>query len=274
MTTPRTVVRSSLRCAAHSPANRRRARELTWRWVGSKWPRLVPPPVELEGALIERAAPGQELRVTGSGDGRSWSLLLAHSDGKGGRTWMVEVQVADAGDADMLRVQTSCAGKTDGPLAVAPPRLLGLWVEHLDLDDGGVPVIGEPRTVDSPQRVQAFCDHVLSDSRGLPVIALSNNARSRYFGVDPRALAEAVRGLAHVACISPDAAGIVTRTLGPQFGPDAGAARIYAPGFNALADQDHHPLVRPATGLTGVPAGDAGSFRGLLVKRVCAFSVD
>ena len=274
MTTPRTVVRSSLRCVAHSLANRSRARELVWRWVGSKWPRLVPPTVELEGDLIERAAPGQELRVTGSGDGLSWSLLLAHADGKGGRTWMVEVQVADAGDADMLRVQTSCAGKTDGPLVVAPPRLLGLWVEHLDLDDGGVPVIGEPRAVDSLQRAQAFCDHVLSDSRGLPVIALSNNAHSRYFGVDPRGLAEAVRGLAHVACISPDATGIVTQTLGPHFGPDTGAARIYAPGFNALAAQGDHPLVRPARGPPDVPLGDPGSFRRLLVQRVCAFSVD
>ena len=270
----RAVVRSSLRCAAHSPANRRRARDLVWRWVGSKWPRLIPPTFELERDFIERAAPQQELMVAGSGDGLSWTLLLAHTDGKGDRTWMIEVQVGDAGGADLLRVQTSCAGHSNSPLVVAPPRLLGLWVEHLELDDGGVPVIGEPRAVDSRQQAQAFCSHVLSGARCLPVIALSNSAHSRYYGVDPRGLAEAVRGLAHVACLSPDTSSIVTQTLGRDFGPDSGAARIYAPGFNPLAAQDDHPLIKPVRRRVEAPLGDPGSFRRFLVQRVCAFSVD
>jgi hypothetical protein len=274
MTIPRAVVRSSLRSAAHSPANRRRARELAWRWVGSKWPRLLPSATELESDFIERAAPGQELRVAGSGDDPAWTLSLAHTDSRGGRTWMIEVHVGDAGTTDLLRVQTSCAGHSNSPLVVAPPRLLGLWVEHLELDDGGVPVIGEPRAVDSRQQAQAFCDHVLSGARSLPMIALSNNAHSRHYGVDPRGLAEAVRGLAHVACLSPDISGIVTQTLGPDFGPATGAARIYAPGFNALATRDDHPLIKPLRGGADVASGDPGSFRRFLVQRVCAFSVD
>jgi len=274
MKAPLTVVRASLRSATHSLENRRRARELAWRWVGSKWPRLVPHGDEVESVRIERAAPGQELMVSESGDGLCWTLWLAHTDRKGGRTWMIEVEVSDAGDADMLRIRTSCVGESDGPLVVAPPRLLGLWVEHLDLDDGGVPVIGEPRAVDSVQRAQAFCDHVLSPSRRLPVIALSNDPRSRYFGVDPRGLAEAVRGLAHVACISPDASSMVSTTLGQDFGAQTGAARVYAPGFNTLAASGDHPLIRPVRGGTDASWSDPGSFRRFLVRRACALSVE
>jgi hypothetical protein len=87
-------------------------------------------------------------------------------------------------------------------------------------------------------------------------------------------LAEAVRGLAHVACLSPDISGIVTQTLGQDFAPATGAARIYAPGFNALAARNDHPLIKPLRGGADVSSGDPGSFRRFLVQRVCAFSVD
>ena len=49
------VVRSSLRSAVRSPANRRRAQGLVWDWVGAKWPRLMPSPQDMERSHLERA---------------------------------------------------------------------------------------------------------------------------------------------------------------------------------------------------------------------------
>ena len=36
------VVRCALRSRAHSHENRRHAKDLVWRWVGTKWPALMP----------------------------------------------------------------------------------------------------------------------------------------------------------------------------------------------------------------------------------------
>lgn len=269
-----TVVHSSLRCTAHSAANRRRARELVWRWVRSKWPQLAPLAIDAARDPFERAAAGQELVAATSADGRSWRLAIAHTSDRGGRTWLTDVLVADTADADVLTVQISWTGNVEGPLVVAPPRLLGLWAENLDIDDDGVAVIGEPRPVDDRQQVEAFCGHVLSEARALPVIALAHGERSRYFGVDPRALAESLSGLAHVACLSPTGASIACERLGSNLGPDSGAARIYARGFTDRATPDAHPLLRPARPRSGTPSEAPGSFRRRLIQRICAVSVD
>ncbi len=269
-----TVVNSSLRCTAPSPANRRRAQALVWQWVRSKWPRLIPAPGEMARDSIERAVPGQKLVVEGAGDGRTWRLSIAHTSDRGGRMWLMNVLVEGAANADVLSVQISWAGNAGSPLVVAPPRLLSLWVENLKLDDGGVAVIGEPHAVGDCQQVKAFCSHVLSDARTLPVIALAHGARSRYYGVDPRALAGALSGLAHVACLSPTAASVVCERLGGALGPGSGAARIYAPGFSTLAAPNDHPLLRPERLRSGTTSEAPGSFRRSLVEHICAVSVD
>jgi hypothetical protein len=273
----RVVVHASLRASEHSRANRERARRLVWQWVGSKWPRLVPSPVDLERNAVRRSAPGQELSVSHSGSGAgnddAWTMSVAHRDGKANRTWMTQVVVRDAADADLMLVRASCIGDQDAAFVVAPPRVLGLWVEHLDFTDGGFAVIGEPRAVNDPHQGEAFCDHVLSDRRMLPVIALMNSPHSRYYGVDPNGLAEAVRGLAHVVCVSAPMAGIVAERLGSDFVPNSGGARIYAPGFNTTAQQVDHPLLKPL--FQGKSrSGDPGLFRRTLVQTVCAISVD
>lgn len=265
----RVVVRSTLRSRVHLLNNRRLAQELVWQWVQAKWPRLVPPPSDMERGHFERALPGQAVSVSTSADGMVWTLAVAHDERGGARTWMTRAQVADAGDADVLGLQTSCSDPGHTPMVVAPPRLLGTWVERLELEDGGIAVLGEARDFRSPEQLTAFCDHVLSGRRRLPVIALANKPGSRFYGVDPRGLAEAVRGLAHVACLAPDLYAHVKDRMGETFGVVPGAARIYAPHFSAQDSAELHPLVRDNTAPT---AKDPGAFRRLLCQQVCALS--
>ena len=130
-------------------------------------------------------------------------------------------------------------------------------------------MLGEARDVHDAAQLEAFCKHVLSSERHLPVIALTTSARSRFYGVDPRGLAEAVRGLAHVACLAPEVASEVVMRFGKDFGLVHGAARIYAAGFNPDALPQDHPLIRD----TSVRAKDPGAFRRLLCQKVCALSV-
>lgn len=263
------VVHCTLRSPAHPSRNRRLAQELVWDWVRAKWPRLVPSLGDMERGHFERALPGQALTVSTSGDGAVWTLAVAHEERGGARTWMTRAQVADAGDAYVLGLQTSCSDPIHAPMVVAPPRLLGAWVERLELEDGGVAVLGDARHVTDAAQLEAFLVHVSSDRRSLPVIALANKPGSRFYGVDPRGLAEAVRGLAHVACLTPELAAQVAGRLGDPFGVVPGAARIYAPHFRATDAPQQHPLVRDNT-----PAGanEPGAFRRLLCRQICALS--
>lgn len=267
------VVKANLRSQTHSGANRARARELAWRWLGAKWPRLLPSPHEKERARFERSLPGQELLVSTEDDGAVWSLRLAHSQRPGGRTWLTQVQVADAGSADIVSLQTACTDMPDAPLVVAPPRLLGDWVEHLDLQDAGLAVRGAPREVIDHWQLAALCNHLLAHDRTLPVIALVNRPQSRFYGVDPDGLAENLRGLAHVACIASHLATDLADRVGPDFAVMQGAARIYGPGFQTRANAGSHPLINDTSRSAAGPSPDPGAFRRLLSKKICELSV-
>ena len=274
-TQPRTndvrhVVRSALRSAQHSPVNRRYARELAWEWVSAKWPRLMPSALDMQSPHYERSVLGQELKVSTSDNGTLWTLEVAYNDRASGRTWMTRASVEDTGEADVMALQTSCSEVANSALVIAPPKLLGAWVERLEFQDGGLAVTGEAREVSDPSQLDAFCKHVQSSERRLPVIALTTSPRSRFYGVDPRGLAEAVRGLAHVACLSPDMAGEVMARFGKDFRLVHGAARIYAAGFSSDSAPLDHPLIRD----TSVRATDPGAFRRFLCQKMCAMSVD
>jgi hypothetical protein len=233
----------------------------------------MPTASELERSHLERRLPGRRLSVATSSDGAVWSVEVAYTEKQGARTWTTRAVVADDGEADLLALQTTCAGPPSGPLVIAPPRLLGAWVERLALEDGGVPVVTQPRMVDTREQLDSFCDHVLSAQRTLPVIALTNKPNSRYYGVDPRCVAEAVRGLAHVACLTPELATSAGERLGPKLVPVPGVPRLYGPGFSPLALPREHPLVRPPAVATDSGAADPGALRRMLCQRVCAISV-
>ncbi len=272
------VVRSNLCSTSHSQANRSRARELAWAWVGAKWPRLLPTEAQMALANFEQALPGQELLVRTAGDEpngtSSWSLSVAHTQRASSRIWMTRVQVIDNGAADELRLQTACTDIPESPLVVAPPRLLGDWVEALDLQDAGLAVQGAPREVVDYWQLDALCKHLLSNERKLPVIALVNRPQTHYYGVDPHGLAENLRGLAHVACIAPHLEAEMASRFGCELGVEQGAARIYTAGFSPNADRRAHPLVRDASPRGAERKADPGAFRRLLRRKICALSVD
>ena len=132
----------------------------------------------------------------------------------------------------------------------------------------------EPRELRELSQLAAFCTHVLSEQRKLPIIALTHKAMSRHFGVDPGGLALAVRGLAHVACLSPEVAAAVPAALGPGSGLVHGTARIFAPGFHDRSPHERHPLLRDKRAAGAEPGEDPGSFRRILVRHVCAMGVN
>ncbi len=268
----RDVVRVALRSHRHSDDNRRRARELAWQWVAAKWPRLMPSRDQMEMDQFSHAASGQQIVMARTADHSNWSLAVAFDEKNGARTWMTQVEVADVGDADVLRLQTSCTDVANAPLLVAPPRLLGSWVERMELEDGPFAVLGEPREVNDATQLQGFLAHVLSPRRTLPVVALANRPETRFYGVDPRGLATAVRGLAHVICLDPYIALEVADRLGPRLGVVPGAARIYSANVPIVEDAKNHPLVRN-TRAVGNAQDSAGAFRRVLCQRICAISV-
>ena len=276
------VVCSTLNSTAHSPANRLRARDLAWRWVGAKWPKLLPPASDMARDTVSRSAPGQELMASTSADGSVWTLSVAHQERHGRRTWMTRAHVTDTGTHDMVGLQTACTDVPDAPLVVAPPRLLGDWVEGLKFEDAGLAVQGAARDVTDQWQLDALCQHLLSEARHLPVIALVNRPQSHYYGVDPNGLAENLRGLAHVACIASHLSQQANARLGQDFAVVHGAARIFAPGFNAncgpdvetnAAARNAHPLVRDIAAPDAANPQDAGAFRRLLRRKICAMSV-
>lgn len=267
------VVHATLPAGDYSLHNRRRAQELAWEWVGSKWPRLVPMARDMAQHQIERTLHDHALRVTTSRDGKAWTLNVMHSEKRSQRVWSTRATITDTGHADVLDVQTACSDVLHAPMVVAPPKLLGAWVDHLALDDGGYAVLGEARQVSEAEQLDGFCAHALSERRSLPIIALTHKAQSRHFGVDPGGLALAVRGLAHVACLSPEVAAAVPAILGPGSGLVHGTARIFAPGFHARSQDERHPLLRDKRPTGAEPGTDPGAFRRLIVRHVCAMGV-
>ncbi|MBT9491848.1 MAG: hypothetical protein IV107_05775 [Paucibacter sp.] len=270
---PRLMLRSTLRSSKGSPINRRNARDLTWAWVKAKWPSIQISPQDRERREFSCALPGMELAVATSGNGAIWSLTVANSERDGARTWMTRAIVADTDGVDTLDVQTSCTEVGSGPLVLAPPRLLSMWVEKLALEDGGLAVLGEAREVEEPEQLDAFCRHVLCKQRRLPVIALTHSPRSRFYGVDPKGLAEALRGMAHVAFMPPHMADEVAERFGADFGPLAGAARIYGAGFGPDAAAAAHPLIKNPRSPKAATSEDPAAFRRLLCRRIFEMSV-
>lgn len=276
------VLRSVLLGTDSSRAQRQRAQDLAWQWVGSKWARLL-------GAVEDRSAPqvhvhqpGAQLQAGISDDGLIWSLAVAHRERDGGRTWMTRADVGTQkgpdGDVDVFSIVTACTPLEEAPRVLAPPGVLQLWVDRLGLDDGGMAIVGEARDVTDDEQLDAFFQHVLSPQRRLPIVALCHQPRSLYYGVDPQALATAVRGVAHVACLTTQTCADVRSRWGSDLAPVAGAARIYLPDFHtglatATPDRELAPLWRDPRPPGTPRSTEPGAYRRLLCQRVCGLSV-
>jgi hypothetical protein len=178
--------------------------------------------------------------------------------------------VAEGIDVDILAIQAACSQMETAPAAVAPPKLLAAWAEALDVHDATEPALGKPWWVAGKGDAADLLDHLLSPHRALPVITLANKGESRYYGVDPEALAKAMHGMAHVACVTQEARLAVASRLGARLAPVQGAARIYGPGLDV---RESHALVRQVDPGYGVPTpGGPTSFRQRIIRAVCASS--
>jgi hypothetical protein len=293
-------VQPMLKSVLHSPAStaaqRRGAQDLAWQWVGSKWPRLLNAVVDRTAAQVHVVQTGAELQASNSDDGQSWSLAVAHRERDAGRTWLTRVDVSPwastTGTVNRFSVLTACTPMEQPPRVLALPGVLQRWVDHLGLHDGGYAVLGEAREVADDEQLDAFMGHVLSPLRTLPILALCHQPRSLYYGVDPQALATAVRGMAHVACMTTSTSAAIAQRWGSQVAPVAGAARLYKPGFSAAAaataaqaatppgpgGPDRQPCPWAPLWRDTRPAGlarnaEPGAFRRELCQKVCALSL-
>src|SRR5690606_37324308 len=129
------------------------------------------------------SAPGKALAVDTSPDGKTWTLEVAVAERDNTRAWITKVVIADGGSVDILGVETRCT-RPPGAGILAPPALLGSWVERLHLVDGGVALQSQPTLVADEASFEAFCRHVLARERRLPVAVLTHKPNSRYFGTD------------------------------------------------------------------------------------------
>jgi hypothetical protein len=144
--------------------------------------------------------------------------------------------------------------------------------------DRPLSVLGEAREVSNDEQLDAFIGHLLSPRRAMPILALSHLPGSRHYGVDPKALANAVRGIAHVACLTPTTCAAVARRWGADLAPVAGAARLYRPGFappaaTAMPATNLAPLWRDPRAPGTSRTADPGAYRRMLVKKLCDWTV-
>ena len=279
----RPVLQSTLFSGQSSSSQRRLAQDLAWHWVGTKWARLLGAVGDRRATDVHVRQAGAELQATVSPDGKGWALAVSHRERDGGRTWMTRAQIETQPGADaelgVFSVVTACTPMDEAPRVLAPPGVLQLWVDRLGLDDGGVAIVGEALEVSSDDQLNAFFRHVLSPQRRLPIVALCHQPRSQYYGVDPKALATAVRGIAHVACFTTQTCLELHARWGTGLAPVAGAARLYPPGFaTGMASAAHDTELAPLwcdPRLPGTPrAVEPGAYRRLLCQRLCALSLD
>ncbi|MGE4240480.1 hypothetical protein [Ramlibacter sp.] len=270
------VLRSLMSCQAHSAANRRLARDIVWRWLGSRWPHLRPNAALMERDELESASGRSSLRVATSEDGAVWTLTVSSREREADPEWTTRAVVADGGAADLVAVETSCSDLS-AAWVISPPAVLGQWVDRLRLEDAGVPVTGQPRHVTDEAQARALFDHVTGDGRRLAVVLLAAKGDSQYYGVDPRMVAQSVRGLAHVACLTAPALGEWSKLCGRAASPVTGTARIYVPGYGArstgndVAPPSFSVLPRPDLATEG--KSQATELRHRLSRQLCALTV-
>jgi hypothetical protein len=271
-TGPTPVVRSVLTSSTHSPTNRRLARELVWRWVASRWPKLMPTAQLLERPQLDSELPDQRLSVRTSADNTVWQLTVAHQQRAHMPAWMTRAVVANTGAADVLAVETACSDITAARV-IAAPAVLGAWVEHLQLEDGGIQLRAQPLLIEDEAQVESFRGALLRPERRLPFLLLARKSNSRHYGTDPYVLAQSVRGLAHVACLSPSTIRACGEVLEPHGRPVQGAVRMILPGYAPDADESMSPLLELRAGRGATSGTEASDFRRRLCQQLCRVSL-
>lgn len=269
------VARSITSSTKHSLAHRRLAKDLVWRWARARWPSLLPSATLMERSHIENSLPGRALTVNMSDDGAVWTLSIANQERDSAPIWLTRASITDTGTADQFSVETACSD-IGAAAVVSPPAVLGTWVDRLELEDGVIPVLGVPRMIEGEAQAMSLLEQIATPERRLPFLVLAAKGTSRYYGSDPRVLAQNLRGIAHVACLSTPALRVCASRLGRTLAPAAGAVRIYAAGAPPQADAAcAHPIFYPPSvdAAADVVPAPTRAFRSKLVRAVCELSV-
>jgi hypothetical protein len=218
-------------------------RESVMSWAARKWPELL---VGRDACAIGFAAhsPSGSVQVTcADEDEYVWAFKRIGADDSG-RLWETCILILGGRDHDLLTVRTGFVGSTPATPCTAQPEFLYSLVEHLPFEDGGYPLITQPRQVFSLAAFNNFRDHLFNRRRTLPILAVASAEKSQVDAppaASPAVLARALCGVAHVVSLGEVGASRLENCLGPRMAVRAGQARLFMPGFADDADPDMHP---------------------------------
>lgn len=200
---------------------------------------------------------GYRLGAVSLEDRGVWAGRLVHPDlpmgdwpAVPGRHWSTDVGIVSVEDAVHFGLRLACSSHEftqRGVLYTTPSLIRELYSI---LEEAGVRGLSDnPLVIQDPSDVDALEDLLLSPSRSLPLVVLTEPDMNRLpldvqtFVLDHIHLAKVLRGLAHVACLGFDSAREWTRRRGKRWSVFGGAVRVYNAGYDADVDSIYdHPL--------------------------------
>lgn len=264
-----------LRTHGQSQGATRLAADAVLGWARTKWVDLVPSD-PIEARDFEHDQPGLEIGAVDLPERQLWGFRVEHPDSMvPGRTWLVEAVVASPGTGfDVLGVRSQCCsgGATEVPFS--SPRFVRTWLEGLEVEDAGWRVDGSSALIASREEVAALIALLNDPQRELPVVVVTEFARSE-FCIDADRLAGRAPGLAHVVRLPVEGTLALTDALGRDRSVFKGAIRTYFPGFGQPDDSQVHAVFLPSRVMSwrGREGEGRGAFQDFLVEQLHRFSV-
>lgn len=179
--------------------------------------------------------------------GDYWAAQLERTPHKGQAT-VTEVVVAHPeGSSPLVRIEVVDRSviPTD-PTGEYPAGMLADMAQRVPLLQGGRTLSHTPIVVESAETMQGFHRMLVDPGRGMPFAVVS--VPPDIDNLDPLerqwvSLARSLAGLAIVWVLPPKMTYRLSDLVTKSLSVFLGAWRFYRPGFNHLADRNHHPLV-------------------------------
>jgi len=179
--------------------------------------------------------------------GDFWAAQLERTPHRSQAT-VAEVVVAQPeGNSPLVRIEVvdRSVVPTD-PIAGYPAEMLAEMAERVPLLQAGRTLSHTPIVVESAETMQGFHRMLVDPGRQMPFAVAS--VPPDIDNVDPlerqwTSLARALTGLAIVWVLPPKMTYRLSDLVTKSLSVFLGAWRFYRPGFNHLADRNHHPLV-------------------------------
>ena len=179
--------------------------------------------------------------------GDFWAAQLERTPHKGQAT-VAEVVVAQPeGSSPLVRIEVvdRSVVPTD-PITEYPAEMLAEMAERVPLLQAGRTLSHAPIVVESAETMQGFHRMLVDPGRRMPFAVAS--VPPDIDNIDPLrsqwvSLARALTGLAIVWVLPPKMTYRLSDLVTKSLSVFLGAWRFYRPGFDHLADRNHHPLV-------------------------------